>query len=295
MNEFRNYHPLVNFIYFMAVIVFAMFLMHPVCLFISFLCSFLYSVMLNGKKTLKFYFSFLIPTMLFAILLNAAFNHEGVTILGYFPTGNPFTFESIAYGAAAATMLVTVIGWFSCYNRIMTSDKLIYLFGKIIPSLSLILSMTLRFVPRFQSQVKVISRARQCVGRGMSQGSIMKRAKNGICILSVMVTWALENAVETADSMRNRGYGLPNRSAFSIFIFDKRDGNALAYLFGIIVYLVIGVFRGGMYFRYFPSMKTVDLSAFTISMFAAYFMLCITPVLIELWEAKKWKAIKSRI
>jgi energy-coupling factor transport system permease protein len=46
-------------------------------------------------------------------------------------------------------MLAAVISWFSCYNAVMTSDKFVYLFGRVIPALSLILSMTLRFVPKF--------------------------------------------------------------------------------------------------------------------------------------------------
>lgn len=44
----------------------------------------------------------------------------------------PLTLESIAYGCAAAVMLVAVLFWFSCYNEVMTSDKFMYLFGRII-------------------------------------------------------------------------------------------------------------------------------------------------------------------
>lgn len=295
MNEFKNYHPIVNFLYFAAVIVFAMLLMHPVCLLTSLACAFVYSIMLNGRRAVKFNFLFLIPAMVAAAIMNPIFNHEGVTILGYLPSGNPLTLESIIYGMAAAVMLVTVVCWFSCYNRIMTSDKFIYLFGKIIPSLSLILSMTLRFVPRFREQIKVISQAQRCVGRDISQGSVIKRAKNGITILSIMITWAMENSIETAQSMKSRGYGLPGRSAFSIFKFDSRDRNALLYMIAITVYLVIGAVKGGMYFRYFPSMKSAGISFFSISIFTAYFMLCIMPVAIELMEKIKWKAIESKI
>ncbi len=45
-----------------------------------------------------------------------------------------------------------------------------------------------------------------------------------------MITWSLENAIETADSMRSRGYGLPGRSAFSIYRMDSRDKLALMWL-----------------------------------------------------------------
>ena len=137
MNEFAKYHPLINFIYFTAVIVFSMIFVHPICLVTSLLCSVMYSVILNGKKALKF-IAMLLPLMLISALINPAFNHEGVTVIAYLPSGNPLTLESILYGIVAASMVATVICWFSCFNKIMTSDKFIYLFGRIIPSLSLI-------------------------------------------------------------------------------------------------------------------------------------------------------------
>ena len=52
----------------------------------------------------------------------------------------------------------------------------------------------------------------QAAGQPAS-GSLLQRLKNAITILSIMVTWALENAIETADSMKSRGYGLPGRTA----------------------------------------------------------------------------------
>ena len=106
----------------------------------------------------------LLPMALMAALINPAFNHEGATLLAYLPSGNPLTLESIAYGFAAAAMLAAVVLWFSCYTAVMTSDKFVYLFGRVIPALSLVLSMTLRFVPKFKAQIQVVSEAQRCVG-----------------------------------------------------------------------------------------------------------------------------------
>ena len=224
LNEFSKFHPIVNFTYFGFVILYSMIFMHPVCLFISLACAFTYSVLIKGKKAVKFGVVYMIPMMLMSALINPAFNHEGATILTYLSSGNPLTLESITYGIAAAVMLVSVMLWFSCYNAVMTSDKFIYLFGKIIPAMSLILSMVLRFVPRFKAELANISYAQKCIGRDMSNGTIMQRTKNAVRILSIMVTWALENAIETADSMKCRGYGLPGRTAFSIYSFDSLCG-----------------------------------------------------------------------
>ena len=295
MNEFKTYHPIVNFVYFAFVIGFSCVFMHPICLVISLLSGFIYSVMLKGRKAIKTNLIYMLPTLTFAAFINPAFNHEGITIISYLPSGNPLTLESVVYGLAAAIMIVSVICWFSCYTEIMTSDKFIYLFGRIIPSLSLILSMTLRFVPRFSAQLKVITNAQRCIGRDVSNGSIIQRAKHGLLILSIMTTWALENAIETADSMKSRGYGHSGRTAFSIFTFDKRDKKALLCIVILGIYTLAGKLVGGMYFRYFPSLQTGNFSMYGLSVFIAYFALCICPIIIEVYEVRKWKVIKSKI
>ncbi|MBR5614500.1 MAG: energy-coupling factor transporter transmembrane protein EcfT [Clostridia bacterium] len=295
MREFKTYHPIVNFVYFAFVIGFSCFFMHPACLCISIVSGFTYSVMLKGKKTIKTNLIYMLPMLLAMAIINPAFNHEGVTILKYLPSGNPLTLESIVYGLCAATMILSVICHFSCYNEVMTSDKFIYLFGKIIPAMSLIISMTLRFVPKFSAQLKVVTNAQRCMGRDVSTGSIVRRAKHGLNILSVMTTWSLENAIETADSMKSRGYGIAGRTAFSIFTFDKRDKNALVCILFLGMYTFLGNLMGGMYFSFFPSIKAADVSPFGISVFLAYLLLCIYPVIIEVWEVRRWKALRSKI
>ena len=52
MNEFKTFHPFVNFAYFAAVIGFSVFLTDPFCLAASFVCTFAYSAILGGKKRL---------------------------------------------------------------------------------------------------------------------------------------------------------------------------------------------------------------------------------------------------
>lgn len=294
MNEFAKYHPLINFIYFTAVIVFSMIFVHPICLVTSLLCSVMYSVILNGKKALKF-IAMLLPLMLISALINPAFNHEGVTVIAYLPSGNPLTLESILYGIVAASMVATVICWFSCFNKIMTSDKFIYLFGRIIPSLSLILSMTFRFVPKFKEQVQEVSNAQKSMGRDTSEGSVFARVKNSIRILSAVITWSLENAIDTSDSMKSRGYGLTGRTAYSNYVFDKRDVTALIYLAVTITYFLIGTLLGKINYRYFPSMRGTDMSFYSTSIFISYIMICIMPIIIEIWEELKWRKLKSKI
>jgi len=297
-DAFSAFHPLVNMLYFVVVIGFAMFFMHPISLGISLVCAFAYAVYLNRKRAVRMMLLFLLPMAIVAATLNPLFNHQGATILAYLPNGNPVTLESTMFGIAAATMLITVVSWFSCFNAVMTSDKFVYLLGRIIPALSLILAMALRFVPRFKAQIKVVSNAQKCIGRDVTNGNILRKAKHGIRILSIMITWALENAIETADSMKCRGYGLPGRTAFSIFRFSKRDGWALAYILACAATILAGAALEVYRFRYFPTIRhiTGDFHVFwTPLLFVLYFALCIFPLLVNIKEDMTWKRIKSKI
>ena len=294
-DSFSGYHPIINFIYFALVLVFAMFFMHPVSLLISLGCALIYAIDLNGKQAVRFSLRFVLPMMAMAAIINPAFNHEGATILAYLPSGNPLTLESILYGLASAVMLAGVITWFSCYNAVMTSDKFVYLFGRIIPAMSLILSMTLRFVPKFRAQLHVVSEAQRCVGRDVSDGTMLQRVKNAVTILSIMVTWSLENAIETADSMKSRGYGLPGRTAFSIYRFGERDKNAFIWLCFCGFYIVAGWIAGGLEWQYYPVMKGTLAGAFPASFQLVYLALCLTPVILNASENRRLQRLRRSV
>ena len=286
---------MVNFVYFTLVLMFSMFFMHPVYLTASLLCAAAFSIRLSGKSTLRPQLKFLLPTVLAVALINPAFSHAGVTILAYLPSGNPLTLESIVYGTAAAVMLAAVILWFSCFNVVMTTDKFVYLFGRVIPSMSLVLSMAFRFVPRFAAQFREVSEAQRCIGRDLSEGSAVERLKKAASIVSIMVTWSLENAAQTADSMKSRGYGLSGRTAFSVYRLDGRDKALLVWLLLCGFYIVCGWAAGGIEFQYYPMMEGTQLGVFQLSFMLAYLLLCLTPIVLDAVEDIKWKHSGSAI
>ncbi|MDR2646905.1 MAG: energy-coupling factor transporter transmembrane protein EcfT [Oscillospiraceae bacterium] len=287
-DAFSRFHPLVNMLYFALTIGFSFVYMHPICLGISFVCGFAYMILLDGAKAMRFAATFLLPIFFIAAAVNPMFSHAGATILAYLPNGNPITLESILYGIAAACMLVTVIAWFRCYTAVMTSDKFVYLFGRIIPALSLVLSMALRFIPHFTLQMRAVADAQRGVGRDISQGNLIRRAKHGVRILSITVTWALENAIETADSMRSRGYGLPGRNAFSLFKLERRDRAALLFLCLCGAYIITGAVLGGLAYLYFPRAAGAR-SVFSMSLFLVYLLFLSLPLILHGKEVVQWK------
>ncbi len=295
MREFKTYHPLVNMTYFLMVIGFTVFYMHPVFLLISFAGGFLYSVLLKGKQAVKTNLFYMLPMILLMALMNPLFNHRGVSVLLYLPSGNPLTLESIIYGGVAALMIVAVICHFTCYNEIMTSDKFTYLFGKMIPSLSLVFSMTLRFAPRFIEQFKTVHQMQKLLKGQGKQESFFHRFQAGLSTLSAMLTWSLENAVDTADSMKARGYGLPGRTAFSLYQMDNRDIRALLLMLTFGFYVLYAGLSGKISFQFFPTILWPELNFYSLTVYVAFAVLCTLPILIEFWEVRRWQSMKSKI
>ncbi len=294
---FESYHPIVNFLFFLLVLGITMFSQHPMVLIISFLSASSYAIFLKGlKKVAKFNFLFTLPAMIIVALVNPAFNHYGVTPLFYLKTG-AVTLEAIVYGIVLACNLFIIILWFTCYNEIMTSDKFIYLFGRIIPAISLVLSMALRFVPKFIEQVKEIRNGQKCVGRDIKNGGFIKGIKYGIKIISILVTWSLENAIETSDSMKARGYGLKGRTAFSLYKLDKRDKIMLTILVMLFLIFFRGVKAGYTNAIYDPMIKIggMTLSVGVMFTWLAFATICFIPCILKGYEVILWKKLYRKI
>ena len=224
---------------------------------------------------------------------NPLFSHNGVTPL-FFLNGNPVTLEAFIYGAAIAVTVIGVMLWCKCYGAIMTSDKFLYLFGKAIPKLSLILSMALRFIPLFKRQMKRVSRAQKAMGLYSSK-SYTDRIKSALRVFTAMISWSLENSIETADSMKARGYGIKGRSSFSLFRFHVNDGALLAVCAVLLCVTLAGAALSRLDFYYYPRISEIPLTPFAVFDYISFGILSFCPFIIEVKEALIWKYYVSKI
>lgn len=290
MAEFKRFHPIVNILYFMSVILLSVVLMNPFCLTASLFGSLLYSLIVCEKKQVGIW---AVSVFVLTVLLNPLFNHEGATILMYFKSGNPLTLESIIYGAASGAMLVSVILWFSAFNKIVTSDQLMYVFGKLSPSVALVFSMALRFVPNLKENYRKIRNAQKSLGRCGS--GFISRFRCGVTEISALVSMTLENSAATADSMKSRGFATGKRTMYTVFKFEFRDKLILTINIFCVLYVIAGGMSGAMSCTYFPSFAAGHVSPYGISVFAAFSTLCLLPSIIEIREAARWAALKRKI
>ena len=290
---FEKSHPAVNFIYFAAVIAGTILFNHPVFLLISFVCACLYSIKRRGLKALIFNVA-LFPLVAAFALYYSNYNHFGVTVLDRNMIGNNMTLESIVYGFVLGITASGVLMWFSCVHSVFTADKVVYLFGKASPRLSLFLAILLRMVPRIKKEAKKINTAQRGIGRGANQGNLFQRLRSSIRILSMLITWTIDSLTLLSESMRSRGSNLRGRKAFSIYRFDNRDR---AYVIGLFTCLTLTVMADILKqtdILYDPRIVIPPVSAVSFLFYAGYAILCLMPLGLELWtQYRFWKARKT--
>ena len=290
-DTFSSYHPITCLVYFVIVIGLGMFVMHPIFLGISLIGAFCYEVYLEGIKIAIKELIYCMVLCLMVGIINPLFNHEGVTIITYLGD-NPLTLESIYYGSAMAILLLELLIWFKCYGHVMTSDKLIYLIGRKMPTLALIFSMTLRMIPLFKRQYEKVKRAQEGIGNMPQSKNFLMKLNWGMKTLSIMITWLLENAIDTADSMKSRGYGLRGRTYFSIYRFEKRDVWVMGIMGVFLSLILVGGVNRIFYIRYFPSIKMQPITLMSVMIYLAYGGLCMLPLILHGVEDIKWHYLK---
>ena len=293
MNAFASYHPAVLMLYFIAVLLVAMFTQNPVLLCLALLGGICFCTLLERPKNFLHNMAFYIPLFLMIAATNPLFSHNGVTPL-FFLNGNPVTLEAILYGLDIAAMLVAVMYWFKCYNHIMTSEKILFLFGKAIPKLSLLLSTALRFVPLFKAQIKKIHQAQKAMGL-YTGSSYVDRLCSAVRVFSAMLTWSLENAIDTGDSMKARGYGLKGRSHFALFRFTVRDGLLLGAAILLLAFVLLGLALKTTDFSFYPRVTPLGSTTTAVLAYIAFGLLTFLPFIMEIVENIRWKALLSGV
>ena len=213
LKHLDRFHPAILFGFFAIVITISMV---SAAIPVLLLCL-IFSLVL--KCTLQK--GVLIQSLAFATLVFA-----GILIFNFL-----FMHSDIMHILKLGLILTSVFNWFNSYNLLVSADKFQFLFAKFAPTFALLFSMTMGFVPRFErSRDEALSFAK-CIGMGVYKGQKHKEGmQNGAKILLSLLGISLESAIHTSDSMRNRGFGLKNKSNFAIYKFNRRDLSSAIYL-----------------------------------------------------------------
>lgn len=290
MRTFADSNPIAATLYFFAVTGIAMFAANPVISTISLLGAVVLFLVNNKGKSLSTHlFSFVLFVIM--ALVNPLVSHNGATVL-FVMNNNPITLESLVYGICAAIAIISVLYWFHSFSQIMTSDKLLYLFGAMSPKLALVLSMALRYVSLFGKQIKKVQASQKALGL-YKDDNVVDSFKGGMRVFSIMITWALENGIVTADSMSARGYGAGKRSRFSLFAFRTEDVVLLCSVLVLSAVTVYGII--GAEFEFYPYISSPEADVKLLAGYISYGAMNLLPLIIEVKERLKWKYLRSKI
>ena len=266
MRAFSEHNPIAIFVHFMLVITIAMFIQNPIILLLALFGSILYYAVTFRKisaRTLIFW----ILLFLLISLINPIFSHKGETVL-LFINGKAITLEALFYGINNGIMILAVMIWFLVFSEIMTSDKVMYIFGKFSPRLALLVSMSLRYIPLYRQRAGIINNAQKTMGL-YKESNIIDNVKGGIRITSSLITWSLETSVDTADSFAARGGELISIVLFSAVISAQAVG-----------VLSVDYYASGNFF------SKLSFGIIAIMAYSAYFILSVIPFITEISTRK---------
>ena len=289
MRRFSEHNPIAIAVYYAAVISITMFSSDPVITAISLLSSVLtYCLYARGSARVH-----LFSLLLFLVLtvVNPLIVHNGATVLFYL-NSRPITLEATLYGANAAAMITATLYRLRSLTHDLSSDQVMYLFSRFSPKLALLLSMSLRYVGLFKIRYRKISAARRALGL-YRDGNLIDAVRGRLMVLSVLITWSLENGVYTALSMDARGYGSRRRSTFALYRFRVRDLLLLLLTLAFTALSAAGLIGSG--FTYYPELVCEPLSPLRLAGRIAYAILGVLPVIINTKEAIRWRILLSRI
>lgn len=289
-DAFSRCHPAVNFLFFVGAIGTSVLIQHPVYLLVGILAGAAYYLLLSGRKGWRIT-GILLPLFVLVTAINPLFNLSGERVLFHL-FGRPYTFESLLYGAALAAILVIMMLWFGCYNKVLTGDKFTSLFGNLIPSISLLLVMVFRMVPNFIRKTRQIAGARKSIGKGAGENATnSEKLRDGLTVLGALTAWALEGSVVTGDSMRARGYGCAKRSSFMIYRMTAGDWVLMAVMGVLLALTAVAAGLGQTAAAFTPVLQIAPVS-WGVMFYGLYLLI---PTVCHIKEAVQWRISRSRI
>ncbi|GGE40768.1 ABC transporter permease [Pullulanibacillus camelliae] len=252
---FSSFHPLVCFFYYIGTMSVLMLAKQPLFLLTAMLILLVLNGVQDSGRGLRQWWLGLVLIFAGCLFIYPFANHRGTHILFYFH-GNPIMLESIFQGGITALAWTSLLLLFLSYNVIITPEKFLFLFAGVLPRWALLTMITLRFVPLLRRRIVEIESVQASKGTSARRGSLYHRAKAGLLIVQILLTWSLEEAVQTADSMKARGYGLGRRSRYIPYTFKKKDSVFLMISLLLLALSLYGCWLGDLVMAVQPILET---------------------------------------
>lgn len=273
MDRFSRLNPKTTLLFFAAQLVVTIVVFNPFFAAVSLFGACAYKMILDGRRGLRYVLTAVPFVIITVALFNFAFSHYGATEL--FSLGDTrFSLEPLLYGVSQGIMLSAVLVWFSVYCCVITAERFLAVVGSFAPNLAMIFSLVFSFVPRFRQNADEIAQARMLVDDGASR---MKKSMNNF---SALLGMTLEQSIETADSMKARGFN-KKRTVYSKYRFSAKDFAVALFVAVTFVAVIFYETAGRLTFIFDP---VITLNGIEPIALTAYAMLALLPVIVDLAE-----------
>lgn len=274
---FDTSHPAVPALYLGVTLALTMFSMQPVLIGISLAAGFLYGCCVRGWRTCLLSLRWQLPVILVIALLNPLFSASGSTEL-FRMGGRAVYLESLCFGAAMGGLFMASLLWFQAGSSLLSFDKVMALFGNVAPVIALMISMSMRLIPRFLRQGRTVAAV-----QGVVRTSEAVRAR--LRLSSVLMGWAMEDSLETADAMRARGWGAASqRTTYTRFRFTGVDAGAMAALLAGGVLCSVLAWAATSQYAFYPMMSTLVVWWG----YVPYAVWMLVPTLLHVYEGRRF-------
>lgn len=290
---FDSLHPAIALGYFTVALVLAMAAPHPLLLALSLAAALVCGVWLRGAGAVAKSLGWQLPLMLIIVAVNPLFSSTGTTELFRIGTQAVYA-EGYANALTMAALLLCVMQWFSNANAVLGSDKVMGALGSVLPTISLMVSMIMRLIPRFVKRGRTINSAlaactaaRPC-GSAIATGTAAQAGNNTatptsnpseanstqqpansrsakrlnrirfadqLRVSTTLMGWSMEDSLESADSMRCRGWGaVRKRTTFRRNRFRLHDAAAAIALATLTAAAAFAAYSLANGFGFFPAL-----------------------------------------
>lgn len=262
---FATCHPVVPAVYVAVTLVLTMACMQPVLIGLSLLGALSFSCTVRGVAPTMGMLRWQITVIILISLVNPLFSASGSTELLRIGTHAVYA-ESLAYGASMGALFVASVTWFMGAAELLPFDRVMALLGNAAPTVTLMISMAMRLIPRFVRQGKTIDSV-QRVARSCALASFAGQSPRPdrhldlrlrLRLSSVLMGWTMEDSLETADAMRARGWGAAaRRTTYTRFRFGARDAWALVLIAAFALVAMLLGYVATTQFAFYPTMPAL--------------------------------------
>lgn len=281
---FDTSHPVVPAVYFVGTSVLMMCALQPVYVGISLASALLFSLCCRGWRATLVGLRWQLPLLALVCLANPLFSASGSTVVCRIGPVAAYA-EALAFGACMGALMVSVVVWLECASRVLTQDRLLAVSGRVLPTVSLMVSMTAQLVPQLMRRAQTVRQVESActAARKRETGSGLKsHARLG----TMLLTWSLEDSLERSDAMRARGWGAsPRRTSYRTWRFRTGDAVALVAIGLLLAFDASLAAVARSQFHFYPTMPR--LVAWWG--YVPYVVLMLLPTALDLRQRVLWR------